>query len=189
MCQEMNCDDMTGAMFLVSLEPWIGSRQPSRKRKSPHKKENSAQRAKNSATRATRATARKTTLHRSEEGSTRVSLGPKTRRQILQSAWFSKHTTRPPVHTSVCLKHSHLLNTDRMRKRDGPTAVHMKPFSTSVFNNCDRDVSSSFPSNSNLMTVTSAPNLVEHLCLSESTNSCPTNQDWCRIHAFPLGLT
>ena len=43
-----------------------------------------------------------------------------------------------------CLKHSNFLNTDRMRKRDGPTAVHMKPFSTSVFNNSDRDVSSSF---------------------------------------------
>ena len=31
-----------------------------------------------------------------------------------------------------------------MRKRDGPTAVHMKPFATSLFNNSDRDVSSSF---------------------------------------------
>ena len=30
---------------------------------------------------------------------------------------------------------------------------------------------------------TRAPNLVEHLCLLESTNSCPTNQDWCHIDA------
>ena len=70
--------------------------------------------------------------------------GPKTNRHILHSAWFSKHTTRLPVHTSACLKHSNFLNTDRMRKRDGPTAVHMKPSSTSVFNNSERDVSSSF---------------------------------------------
>ena len=70
--------------------------------------------------------------------------GPKTNRHILHSAWFSKHTTRLLVHTSACLKHSNFLNADRMRKRDGPTAVHMKPFSTSVFSNSDRDVSSSF---------------------------------------------
>ena len=68
----------------------------------------------------------------------------KTNRQILHSAWFSKHTTRPLVHTSACLKHSNFVNTDRMRKRGGPTAVHVNPFSTSVFNNSDRDVSSSF---------------------------------------------
>ena len=48
-------------------------------------------------------------------------------------------TTRLPVHTSACLKHFNFLNTDRMRKRDGPTA-----FSTSVFSNSDRDVSTSF---------------------------------------------
>ena len=56
-------------------------------------------------------------------------------RQILYSAWFSKHTTHLRIHTSACLKLSNFLNTDRMRKPDCPTAVHMKPFSTSVFNN------------------------------------------------------
>ena len=118
------------------------SRQTSGTWKSQQKKENSAQRAQNSATRAT---ARRTTLHRSEEGrSTGVSLGTKTNRHILHSARFSKRTTRLPVHTSACLKHSYFLNTDRMGKRDGPTAVHRKPFSTSVLNNSDRDVSSSF---------------------------------------------
>ena len=70
--------------------------------------------------------------------------GPKTNRHIIHSAWFSKHTTRLPVHTSACLKHSNFLNTDRMRKRDHPTAVHIKRFSTSVFNKSDRDVPSSF---------------------------------------------
>ena len=120
----------------------MGNCQTSRIRKSPHKKENSAQRAQNSATSAT---ARKTTLHKSEEGrSMGVSLGTKTNRQILHSAWFSKHTTRLPVHTSACLKHTNFLNTERMRKRDGPTGVLMKPLSTWVFSNSDRDVSSSF---------------------------------------------
>ena len=128
----------------MCLEPWMGSRQTSHTRKSPHKKENSAQRAQNSATRAM---ARKTTLHKSEEGRYLASAsGPKTNKQILHSAWFPKHTTRPPVHTSACLKHSNFFNTGRMRKRDGPTAVHMKPFSTSVFNNSDRDVSTSLRS-------------------------------------------
>ena len=70
--------------------------------------------------------------------------GPKTNRHILHSAWFSNHTTRLPVRTSAFLKHTNFLNTDRMRKRDGPTAVHMNPFSTSVFNNSDKDVSSNF---------------------------------------------
>ena len=94
MCKEMNCDDKSNVF--VS--------QTSRTKNSPHKKENSAQHAQNSATHET---ARKTTLHRSEEGrSTSVSLGTKNNRQILHSAWFSKHTTRLPVHTSACSKHS-----------------------------------------------------------------------------------
>ena len=101
----------------------------------------------------------------------------KTNRQILHSASFSKHTTRPPVHTSACLKHSNFVNTDRMRKRDGPTAVHMNPFSTSVFNNSDRDVSSSFRTAQILRQRIRAPKLVEHRCFSGSTNSCPINQD------------
>ena len=37
-------------------------------------------------------------------------------RQVLHSAWFSKHTTRLRIHTCACLKHSNFLNTDRMRK-------------------------------------------------------------------------
>ena len=36
-------------------------------------------------------------------------------RQILHSAWFSKHTTRLRVHTYACLKHSDFLNIGRMR--------------------------------------------------------------------------
>ena len=40
----------------------------------------------------------------------------KTNRQILHSAWFSKHTTRLRIHTCACLKHSNFLNPDRMRK-------------------------------------------------------------------------
>ena len=149
----------------MGLEPWMGSRQTSRTRKSPHKKDTSAQRAQNSATRAT---ARRTTLHRSEEGrSTSISL-----RHIVPFCVVLKKHTRLFVHTSACLKHSNFLNTDRMRKRDSPTAVHMKPFS----NNSDSDVKQ-LPSNSNLKTGTRAPNLVEHLCLLGSTYSCPINQD------------
>ena len=37
-------------------------------------------------------------------------------RQILHSAWFSKHSTRLRIRTCACLKHSNFLNTDRMRK-------------------------------------------------------------------------
>ena len=90
---------------------------------------------------------------------------------------FQKQPTRLPVHTSVCLKHSDLLNTDRMRKRDGPTAVHMKPFPTSVFNNSDRDVSSSFRATQILRQEPVHPTLWNTSVFWESTNSCPTNQD------------
>ena len=37
-------------------------------------------------------------------------------RQILHSAWFSKHTTRLRIHTCACLKHSNFLNPDRRGK-------------------------------------------------------------------------
>ena len=125
----------------MSLEPWMRSRPTSRTRKSPHKKENSVQHAQNSATRAT---ARRTTLHRSEEGrSTGVSLGQK-QTDTISNLRGSQHIPLVYLFTQVHAWNTNFLNTDRMGKRDGPTAVHMKPFSTSVFNNSDRDVSSSF---------------------------------------------
>ena len=90
-------------------------------------------------------TERMTSLLRSEEGrSTGVSLGTKNNMHILHSVWFSNIPHVCPLQTSACLKHSNFLNTDGMGTLDGPTAVHMKPLSTSVINNSDRDVSSSF---------------------------------------------
>ena len=109
------------------------SRQVHRTRKSPHKDRNCSQLKEGPLSTGVKRDAQQASAS-----------GPKTNRQILRSAWFSKHTTRPLVHSSARLKHSNFSNTDRMRKRNGPTAVHMKPFSTSVFNNSDRDVSSSF---------------------------------------------
>ena len=82
-----------------------------------------------------------------------------------------------PLQTSACLKHCNFITTDRMGTRDGPTAVHMKPFSTSVFNNSNRDVSSSFRATQILRQGPVHPTWMERPCLLGSTNSCPTNQD------------
>ena len=67
------------------------------------------------------ATARRTAheVRRTRDTDKQVSTGTchvTENRQILHSAWFSKHTTRLRIHTCACLKHSNFLNTDRMRK-------------------------------------------------------------------------
>ena len=128
------------------------------------------------------ATARGTAheVRRSRDTDKQVSTGTchvTENRQIFHSAWFSKHTTRLRIHTCACLKHSNFFNTDRMRKPpDCPTAIHMKPFSTSVFNNSDRDVSSNFQA-TQILRQDPCTQPCEHLCLLGSTNSRPTNQD------------
>ena len=68
------------------------------------------------------ATTRRTAheVRRSRDTDKQVSTGAchwTDNRQILHSAWFSKHTTLLRIHTvCACLKHSHFLNTDRIQK-------------------------------------------------------------------------
>ena len=110
-------------------------------------------------------------------------------RQILYPAWFSKHTTRLRIHTCACLKLSNFLNTDRMRKQGLSNCCSHETLLNFGLQQLSQGRVKQLPSNSNLKTGTRALNLVEHLCLLGSTNSCPTNQDSCHIHACPLGLT
>ena len=111
----------------------VRSRQVRRTKKSPHKDRNFSQLKEGPLSTGAK-----------RDAPTSVSLGPKT--TCTFSILRGSQNIPPvyPLQTSACLKHFNFLHTDRMRKRDGPTAVHMKPFATSLFNNSDRDVSSSF---------------------------------------------
>ena len=101
-----------------------------------------------------------------------------------------KHTTRLRIHT---LTHAwNILISSALTEwesRDCLTAIHMKPFSSSVFTNSRRDVSSSSWTAQIVRQGISVLKLVEHLCLLGSTNTSLINQDWSHIHACPLGLT
>ena len=85
-------------------------------------------------------------------------------RQILHSAWFSKHTTRLRIHTCACLKHSNFLNTDRMRKPGLSNCCSHETLLHFGLPQLSQGRVKQLPSNSNLKTGTRAPNLVEHLC-------------------------
>ena len=128
------------------------------------------------------ATARRTAheVRRSRDTDKQVSTGAchgTENRQILHSAWFSKHTTSLRIHTCACLKQSNFLNTDRMRKLGLSNCCSHETLLHFGLQQLSQGRIKQLPSNSNLKTGTRAPNLVEHLCLLGSTNSCPTNQD------------
>ena len=128
------------------------------------------------------ATARRTAheVRRSRDTDKQVSTGAchgTENRQILHSAWFSKHTTSLRIHTCACLKQSNFLNTDRMRKPGLSNCCSHETLLHFGLQQLSQGRIKQLRSNSNLKTGTRAPNLVEHLCLLVSTHSCPTNQD------------
>ena len=88
-------------------------------------------------------------------------------RQILDSAWFSKHTTRLRIHTCACLKHSNFLNTDRMRKPGLSNCCSHETLLRFGLQQLSQGRVKQLPSNSNLRTGTRAPNLVEHLSFQD----------------------
>ena len=83
--------------------------------------------------------------------------------QILHSAWFSKYTTRPRIHTCACLKHTNFFNTDRMRKPGLSNCCSHETLLHFGLQQLSQGRVKQLPSNSNLKTGTRAPNLVEHL--------------------------
>ena len=134
------------------------------------------------STSAHSATARRTVheVRRSRDTDKPVSTGTcheTENRQILHSVWFSKHTTRQRIHTCAYLKHSNFFNTDRMRKPGLSNCCSHETLLHFGLQQLRQGRVKQLPSNSNLKTGTRALNLVEHLCLSGSTNSCPTIQD------------
>ena len=128
------------------------------------------------------ATARRTAheVRRSRDTHKPVSTGAchgAENRQILHSAWFSKHTTRLRINTCACLKHSNFLNNDRMRKPVLSNCCSHETLLRFGLQQLSQGHVKQLLSNSNLKTGTLALNLVEHLCLLGSTNSCLTNRD------------
>ena len=190
MRNEMNCAVMTKAIFL-SLEPLRSARHVRHTTSPLHSDGDTTHNwelktkgklRSTSAHCADCATTRRTAheVRRSRDTDIQVSTGTchvTENRQILHSAWFSKHTTRQRIHTCAYLKHSNFLNTDRMRKPGLSNCCSHETLLHFGLQQLSQERVKQLPSNSNLKTGTRALNLVEHLCLLGSTNSCPTNQD------------
>ena len=105
------------------------------------------------------ATTRRTAheVRRSRDTDIQVSTGTchvTENRQILHSAWFSKHTTRQRIHTCAYLKHSNFLNTDRMRKPGLSNCCSHETLLHFGLQQLSQERVKQLPSNSNLKTGT-----------------------------------
>ena len=193
MCKEMNCAVMTRAIFLSHCGVRDVRHTSSLTRDLilliTRLKENCAPRAHTAPTARQRDEPRTKCVGHATPTS-RFSSASQALATRLKTDKFSilrvilKHTTRLRIHT---LTHAwNILISSALTEwesRDCLTAIHMKPFSSSVFTNSRRDVSSSSWTAQIVRQGISELKLVEHLCLLGSTNTSLINQDWSHIHA------